>query len=335
MIVASITTLNAFTVNVSLSNNGGTFNDMSSFGFSFLGPVTNIDSSIDNCSSINITWTAPAVDDRVPIQYYILRIYNAITGSLVKNVSVYDTSYQFVDSNILIHRYTYVITGVNELGEGISINDTFSYQRVPRVPQNTSLDVLYYTQDVVIVQFYFPIILKCIGEAPKHVIVTVICNGIDSSTTYQIRNMNDITGLISVPLNQQCNISIVFSNEAGSSEPFILAFDTYPPSPNNTNVTTTVQTSPTTGTSVSTGFSISIVIVTAISLSVVIVLLLLIIISLIVLVITYKKKLYRSASSQQNIPTACNEAYEFNTLMINTNPTYEEIRGNRGGAVNL
>ena len=44
-------------------------------------------------------------------------------------VSVYDTSYQFVDNNLFIHRYTYVITGVNELGEGISNNDTFSYQR--------------------------------------------------------------------------------------------------------------------------------------------------------------------------------------------------------------
>ena len=67
--------------------------------------------------------------------------------------------------------------------------------------------------------------------------------------------MNDITGLISVPQYQQCTISIVFSNEAGSSEPFILAFgqlvcvyityysitltDTYPPSPNITNITTT------------------------------------------------------------------------------------------------
>ena len=36
--------------------------------------------------------------------------------------------------------------------------------------------------------------------------------------------MNDITGLISVPQYQQCTITIVFSNEAGSSESFILAF---------------------------------------------------------------------------------------------------------------
>ena len=44
-------------------------------------------------------------------------------------VSVDDTIYQFVDNNLFIHHYTYVITGVNELGEGISNNDTFSYQR--------------------------------------------------------------------------------------------------------------------------------------------------------------------------------------------------------------
>ena len=94
-----------------------------------VGPVTNIDSSIDNCSTIDITWTAPTVDDRVSIQYYILRIYDAITGSLVDTVSVYDTSYQFVDNNLFRHRYTYVITGVNELGEGTSNSDTFSYQR--------------------------------------------------------------------------------------------------------------------------------------------------------------------------------------------------------------
>ena len=141
----SISNLNTFIVNVSLSNNGGSFNNVTSFGFSkyichfyfilitctlgFLGPVTNIDSSIGNCSTIDITWTVPRFDDRVPILYYILRIYDAITGSLVDTVSVYNTSYQFVDNNLFIHRYTYVITGVNELGEGISNNATFSYQR--------------------------------------------------------------------------------------------------------------------------------------------------------------------------------------------------------------
>ena len=141
----SITNLNTFIVNVSLSNNGGTFNDMSSFTFGkyiifiyfilmvyvlgFLGPVTNIDSSIDNCSTIDITWTAPTVDDRVSILYYNLSIYDDLIDQFLRSVSVYDTSYQFVDDELFRHRYTYVITGVNELGEGISNNDTFSYQR--------------------------------------------------------------------------------------------------------------------------------------------------------------------------------------------------------------
>ena len=42
---------------------------------------------------------------------------------------------------------------------------------------------------------------------------------------------------------------------------------------------------------------------------------------------------------QQEVPTSRNEAYEFNTLMITTtnttNPAYEEIRGNRAGAINM
>ncbi|XP_019857651.1 PREDICTED: uncharacterized protein LOC109585937 [Amphimedon queenslandica] len=108
LMITGVTTvpnnLNAFIVNISLSNNGGEFLPTPSFGFGFLGRVTSIDSSIDNCSTINITWTAPTVDDRVFIQYYILRIYDAITGSLVDTVSIYDTSYQFVDNNLFIHR---------------------------------------------------------------------------------------------------------------------------------------------------------------------------------------------------------------------------------------
>uniref|UniRef100_A0A1X7UGX7 Fibronectin type-III domain-containing protein n=1 Tax=Amphimedon queenslandica TaxID=400682 RepID=A0A1X7UGX7_AMPQE len=239
---ASVTNLNTFNVNVSLSNNGGDFTNMSSFSFCFLGPVTNIDSSIGNCSTIDITWTAPMVDDRVPIQYYILRTYDAITGSLVDTVSVYDTSYQFVNNNLLIHRYTYVITGVNELGEGISNNETFSYQRAPRTAENTSLAVISYTQDAAIIQLHIPIILKCTGEAPKHITVTVVCHGTNSSKTFQIKHTNKITELISVPKNQQCNMTIAFSNEAGSSDPFILPFDTYP---NITTRSTTTQLLPT------------------------------------------------------------------------------------------
>ena len=48
---------------------------------------------------------------------------------LVDTVIVNGTSYWFEDTHLFRHRYTYVITGVNELGEGISNNKTFSYQR--------------------------------------------------------------------------------------------------------------------------------------------------------------------------------------------------------------
>ena len=71
--------------------------------------------------------------------------------------------------------------------------------------------------------------LECTGEAPNSATVTVHCNDTGSiySSSYIIEHTkepNNITGLISVHQYQQCTISIVFSNEAGSSEPFILAF---------------------------------------------------------------------------------------------------------------
>ena len=66
--------------------------------------------------------------------------------------------------------------------------------------------------------------MQCIREFLQHVTVTLLCNGtgVYSSITYLIQNINNITGLISVPQYQQCNMSIVFSNDAGSSEPLVL-----------------------------------------------------------------------------------------------------------------
>ena len=97
----------------------------------FLGPVTNIRSVIDNCTNISISWDSPALDyNRVSILYYNLSIYDNVTGSLVDTVIVVNgTSYQFENKDLFHHRYTYVITGVNELGEGISNSETFSYQK--------------------------------------------------------------------------------------------------------------------------------------------------------------------------------------------------------------
>ena len=138
-------TINTFIINVSLDDDRVKYNDIPSSVFGnnttclsisittfsgFLGPVTNIISSIDNCSNINITWDSPKVDDdRVSMLYYLLTIYDNITGIIVDNYTVYDNNYQFEDRDLFIHRYTYIIAGVNELGEGIPNINTFSYQR--------------------------------------------------------------------------------------------------------------------------------------------------------------------------------------------------------------
>ena len=138
--------LNTFIINVTMSNNGGEFLFIPSFVFGknhimlptlfilcilgFLKPVTNIRSTIDNCTNISIYWDSPTLDDdSVSILYYNLSIYDDITGGLINTVIVNGTSYQSEDEDLFRHRYTYAITGVNELGEGISNNKTFSYQR--------------------------------------------------------------------------------------------------------------------------------------------------------------------------------------------------------------
>ena len=140
----------------------------------FLGPVTNIRSTIDNCTNISIYWDSPTLDDdRVSILYYNLSIYDDINNQLVKSVSVYGTIYQFKDTDVFRHRYTYVVTGVNELGEGISNRDTFSYQRgilpvnklqsiyfniVPRsVEENTVSIGLTFKDSLTIVHFNIPV----------------------------------------------------------------------------------------------------------------------------------------------------------------------------------
>ena len=181
-------TIDTFIINVLLDNNTVKYNNIPSSVFGnnttcflfftilsgFLGPVTNISSSIDNCSNISITWVSPRVDDyRISIQHYILRICDNITGITVKNVSVYDTSYQFEDEDLFIHRYTYVITGVNELGEGISNKNTFSYQRgiiviaiiiliiasiiVPRSAIESTFEILNFTRNLATVKFNIPV----------------------------------------------------------------------------------------------------------------------------------------------------------------------------------
>ena len=60
--------------------------------------------------------------------HFILEVFDS-TGYILNTITVNGTSYEFEDTDLFRHRYTYVITGVNELGEGISQSETFPYQR--------------------------------------------------------------------------------------------------------------------------------------------------------------------------------------------------------------
>uniref|UniRef100_A0A1X7TBU7 Uncharacterized protein n=1 Tax=Amphimedon queenslandica TaxID=400682 RepID=A0A1X7TBU7_AMPQE len=52
--------------------------------------------------------------------------------------------------------------------------------------ENTSIDILFTTEDVTIVQFTIPIMLECPNEDLEYFTVTVICNDTDIyySVTY-------------------------------------------------------------------------------------------------------------------------------------------------------
>ena len=66
--------------------------------------------------------------------------------------------------------------------------------------------------------------MKCTGEAPQNVTVTIQCNetGVVYNNTVPVYRLENITGKASIPPHQQCNVSVVSSNDAGSSEPFTL-----------------------------------------------------------------------------------------------------------------
>ena len=72
---------------------------------------------------------------------------------------------------------------------------------------------------------------ECTSEAPEKVKIIIECEiDVLFNKTYEVESpfrQNSTMESVIVPLYEQCNISIVFSNEAGSSEPFILAFGKY------------------------------------------------------------------------------------------------------------
>ncbi|XP_019852325.1 PREDICTED: uncharacterized protein LOC109582145 [Amphimedon queenslandica] len=139
----------------------------------------------------------------------------------------------------------------------------------------------------------------------------------------------NITGSVPVPLHQQCTITVVFSNEAGSSEPFILAFDTTLPISNTPSPTNTPLVTSTPG--ITSPNSTVIIIPVVISLTIVIIIIIITAVCVTVLVFAVYKRNRNRATSSQHISTVPNAAYEdinkFNKLNINVNPAYGEVRG--------
>ena len=68
--------------------------------------------------------------------------------------------------------------------------------------------------------------MECTGENSENATITIKCNGTEIFTdTYSVQHAREpmnITGSVSVPQNQECILSVVFSNQVGSSEPFTL-----------------------------------------------------------------------------------------------------------------
>ena len=65
--------------------------------------------------------------------------------------------------------------------------------------------------------------MNCTGEAPQNVTVTIQCNEtgvVYNNTVPVVYGLINITDEALIPPNQQCDVSVVSSNDAGSSKPF-------------------------------------------------------------------------------------------------------------------
>ena len=73
---------------------------------------------------------------------------------------------------------------------------------------------------------YFQVMVECTGEAPNSATVIVQCNetGVVYSSSYIINQPRNITGILPLSQYQDCNISIVFSNDVGNSKSLVLPF---------------------------------------------------------------------------------------------------------------
>lgn len=69
--------------------------------------------------------------------------------------------------------------------------------------------------------------MECTGEAPENATATVQCGEENNTDIFLVEYANqsiDINKTLSLPLRyyQQCSLSVIFSNDAGNSEPLVL-----------------------------------------------------------------------------------------------------------------
>ncbi|XP_019853911.1 PREDICTED: uncharacterized protein LOC109583141 isoform X2 [Amphimedon queenslandica] len=303
-----------FIINVSLSNEGGEFNNVLSFGFAN-GPVTNIRSVIYNCTNMTISWDSPNGTNYM--DYYRLEIYDNSNDQLVHSAMVHGTSYLFEVDRLI---YKFIITGVNEIGEGMSETSIISLQKIPKSPQavctilNRTNDYVYYLVDILST-------MDCILEAPDNIIIHVLCKEIGTvfSRIYQAEHSNVTEFVFSVPQYQkECNLTILLSNNAGRSDPFIIRLDTTSPATANFIQSPTIIS---TSTNSTTSIVITVVMVSVCT----VIMLLIVCFSVLVIIIIYMKRRSKTA----NIVSVPNPAYDdidkFKTN-ISINPAYGEVK---------
>ncbi|XP_019848977.1 PREDICTED: uncharacterized protein LOC109580365 [Amphimedon queenslandica] len=240
--------LTAFTVIVSMSNMGGEFLPIPPFKYAKVGPVTDIKPSPENCDVLNITWVAPHSSSNIYGYHFILS--DNITGAVLIERHVFpQTNFQFPDPKLFSRHYKFVIAGVNKLGDGISREKIFSIQEVPKSVEGTSVHFIEQDRDNhdnAVYKLTIPIKLECAPKAPLHTNISILCNETDlvyeNNSLVEYSFGENLTRVVSVPMHQQCNITIVFSNGAGQSESFILAFDTTTPVASTSTTPSPTQT---------------------------------------------------------------------------------------------
>uniref|UniRef100_A0A1X7VPS2 Neurotransmitter-gated ion-channel transmembrane domain-containing protein n=1 Tax=Amphimedon queenslandica TaxID=400682 RepID=A0A1X7VPS2_AMPQE len=189
-----------------------------------LDNVGNMNYTFINGSSVLLTWTSPYTLDNVPITgYYVVDGLVSMTNNT--NITISATN---PDPCILNN---VSVSPINDVGIGLSNNISFYYERDHN---NNSVNPTFNNYSdpetgEVTLHFTIPVLLECTSEARQNATVIIQCNetGIVFHYIYLVENTkhpNTITGSATVPQYQECNISMVLSNEAGSSEPFIRTF---------------------------------------------------------------------------------------------------------------